>query len=165
MKRAIVLLFLALSISCARTNRQVVGAVPGQIAVVAETDSPYWRYWIRFYVPRGVNDYAHYQIATAAGDAPYKLVVRLVGASSRASGVRGDRYGATINYQTMAEVEVVFLGPGDRKVWSWSGWADSGSGAQSMKMVAKMLGKAMVEAGLLAPSYYKPAPLPTEPVS
>ncbi len=164
MKLAVVPLLLVLSASCASTHNQVIDGVPGQIVVVAETDSPYWRSWINLYIPRGLNDYARYQIATASGDASYKLAIRLVNADSRPSGFSAYQYGATINYQTMVEVEAVFLDPGNRSVWSWSGWANSGSGAQSMKRIAKMLGKAMADAGLLAPSYYKSVlPPPKEP--
>jgi len=156
MKRAITLALIFLSASCAHTPSPP-DAVPGRIAVVADTKSPYWKSWINHYVPKGVNDYAHYQIVDGSRDAPYKLVIRVVNADSYISEFSTDRYGAEVNYRTRVEVEAVFLDENSRSVWSWSGWADFSSGEKSMKKIAKMLGEAMSKGGLLVPSYYTSA--------
>ena len=153
MKRAIVLTLLLLTASCAHTPPPP-DAVPGRISVVADTKSPYWRSWINHYVPRGVNDYAHYQIVDGSRDTPYRLVVRVVNSDSYISGYSANTYGARANYRTRVEVEAEFLDKNNRSVWSWSGWADYNSGEASMKKIAKMLGAAMSKDGLLAPSYY-----------
>lgn len=153
MKRAIVLALLLLVASCAHTPPPP-DAVPGRISVVAVTKSPYWRSWINHYVPRGVNDYAHYQIVDGSKDTPYRLVVRVVGSDSYISGFSTNAYGARANYRTRVEVEAEFLDQNNRSVWSWSGWADYNSGEKSMKKIAKLLGAAMSKNGLLVPSYY-----------
>ena len=152
MNRAIVLALLLLSTSCVHTPPP--DAVPGRISVVADTKSPYWRSWINHYVPRGVNDYAHYPIVDGSRDAPYRLVVRVVNADSYISGFSVNTHGAKAKYRTKIEVEAEFLDQNNRSVWSWSGWADEKSGEKSMKKIAKMLGAVMSKNGLLAPSYY-----------
>lgn len=151
--KTVVLTITLLTVSCVHIPPPP-GAIPGRITVVTDTNSPYWRSWINHYVPRGVNDYAHYQIVDGNNDAPYKLLVHIVNADSYISGYSANRYGASANYRTRLEVEVMFLDQNSHSIWSWSGWADYDSGAQSMKKIAKRLGKAMSEEGLLVPSYY-----------
>lgn len=153
MKLAIVLILLLLSASCTHTPPPL-DAVPGRISVVADTKSPYWRTWIYHYIPRGVNDRAHYQIVDGSKDAPYKLVVRVVNAESYISGFSTGQYGGRAYYRTRVEVEVDFLDSNNHSVWSWSGWASYNSGKKAMKRIAKLLGVAMLKEGLLEPSYY-----------
>jgi len=129
-------------------------AVPGRIAVVADTKSPYWGSMINNYVPKGINDYAHYPIVDGSKDAPYKLVVRILSADSYISGFIGGEYSTTAMYRTKVEVEAELLDQNYRSVWSWSGWANYDSGARAVWAIAKLIGKEMAAKGLLVPSYY-----------
>jgi len=150
MKKAILLIFLLLNLACA-AHMPPPDAIPGRISVVTDTKSPYWKSWINHYIPRGVNDYAHYKIVDGSNEAPYKLNVSVLNANSYVSGI-SDKGG--VNYRTMVEVEAELLDQDNHEIWSWAGWADYYSGAASMKAIAKMIGKEMSKAGLLKPSYY-----------
>jgi hypothetical protein len=151
--------YLSLFIACAHTPPPP-DAVPGRLSVVANTNSPYYRTLIDNYIPKGVNDYAGFNIVDDLDSAPYRLVIQIVNADSYVSGYSANMYGGGFNYRTRLEVEANFYNPNNRIVWSWSGWADYGSANKSMKAIAKMVGKQMQKDGLLAPIYYRPDPPP-----
>jgi hypothetical protein len=130
-------------------------AIPGQISVVADVESPYWTSMIQTYVPKQLNYCAHFPIAETSGRAPHRLLVRIVSSHSYVAGFDPNQNGGSnVRYRTKVEVRADFRDENNVSVWTWSGWSDHVSAAYAVERCARLIGTEMSKDGLLAPSYY-----------
>lgn len=132
------------------------GAVPGRIALVADTQSPYWNSLIQKYVPARFNYFAGYKIIDGSPDAPFKLKVWILNADKQVSGFTAPDFifGTSVRTKTKVEIKAVLLDQNNNEVTSWAYWDEDSSEDTSINALATSMAKAFRNAGFLAPSFY-----------
>jgi hypothetical protein len=151
-KTVSVLLAVIALYSCA--HKAPDGAVPGRITVSSVNNSPYQTTWINHYVPKGINDYAYYPIVDGSNDAPYILGVTILNSNSNVAGFTPTYSGTKVVYRVRIEYQASLSDFTGKNVWTRTGWAEHNSESNAIYTMAKGIGKAMAEDGLLDPGYY-----------
>lgn len=148
----LVLFTIMLLVGCA--HKPPEGAVPGRISINSLNNTPYQTSWINHYVPRGINDYAHYPIVDESRDAPYVLNINILSSNSNIVGFTPSYSGTNVVYRVRIEYQVAFSDMDGKIVWTHTGWAEHNSESNAIYVMAKIIGREMANAGLLKPSYF-----------